>query len=496
MRVIDSQGRLLGRWNLIDVAVAVAVVIVVVLGYGAFLLFRTPVPIVASITPTQIFAQQEGTLLVAGEHLRPFLSARLDCGEREEACDSVVTPLLVPSPSSAEVNLTNLSAGTYDFVLLDEARELVRIPEAITVLPLTRSALAEMDIQAVGAFVFLSSADAAAITTGLSLNEELDLLDLEGRLNNVRLDALNARHLRRQLTGEPDIDGPMGRVLAIKPAEPGTQLLRVSEGDLELMESEGLRYMVRDFDTLRQRSVEVANDRLGNTVEALVTGKLQVPAILRLRCLIVAGRCTISGIPALKGALVPLAEWMPEHEKFERSVTHFVFRVDDLRPTTTPPTFVTADVELINAVVRVRFLASSEVAALPRVGDEDARVPVVLDTMVVTARHDGRNPRAAMTAVDAERRQVVTTTEFEGPLAPLRSWEKLGTMQPQRTSFQETMAMFEATLNVPVTQTSAGWQYAGQTVKVGSSFQFEGPTYAMGGWVIDMQLADETRTEN
>jgi hypothetical protein len=430
--VIDSRGRFLGRWNLIDAAVVAAVVIVVVLGYGAFLLFRTPVPIVESITPTRIFAQQAGTLLVAGESFRPFLNARLDCGEREEACNSFVTPLLVPSPSRAEVKLTNLSPGTYDFVLLDEARELVRIPEAITVLPLATPAVAQMDLQAVGAFVFLSGADAAAIKAGVSLNEELGLA---GGLIGV--------------AGRPDTEGPAVRVLAVEPAEVGTQELRVGDGAV---------------------------------LDTPVTGKLQVPAILSLRCLVVTGGCTIGGVPVMKDALVPLAEWVPEDEQFERSVTHFIFRVDDLRAAEAPVTFVSADVELVDAVVRVKFLASPEVAKLPRAGHEDA-AGLAVDEGV---RQDGRNVRASMISVDAERRDVVATQELAQP----------GATDQVRIAFQDTMTMFEATLRVPVSLTAAGWQYAGRPVKVGARFEFEGPTYVMGGWVLDMQLGDETHTKN
>jgi hypothetical protein len=100
------------------------------------------------------------------------------------------------------MKLTNLFPGTYDFVLLDEARELVRIPEAITVLPLATPALAQMDMQAVGAFVFLSGADAAGIKAGVLLNEEFGLA---GGLNGA--------------AGRSDTEEPLGRVLAVKPAE-------------------------------------------------------------------------------------------------------------------------------------------------------------------------------------------------------------------------------------------------------------------------------------
>jgi hypothetical protein len=97
------------------------------LSYGAFMLFREQPPIITSIQPMQVTQGQPNTLLLTGEGFRPFLVARL--GDFESS------GFLVESPTIAEVRMPDIPAGNYDFVLYDQARELVRMPGAITVVP-------------------------------------------------------------------------------------------------------------------------------------------------------------------------------------------------------------------------------------------------------------------------------------------------------------------------------------------------------------------------
>ena len=69
-----------------------------------------------------------------------------------------------------------------------------------------------------------------------------------------------------------------------------------------------------------------------------------------------------------------------------------------------------------------------------------------------------RAVRAAIVSVDTPPQTTVASTQID------------------RTTFQETMVTFEATLQVPVIMTSTGWQYAGRSLKVGTPFRFEGRT--------------------
>jgi hypothetical protein len=125
--VIDDRGRLLGVVNLIDALLVVVVGGVVAVVYGAFLLFRTPVPTIVSVTPTRIDEQTQATLKVAGKNLRPYLRAW--AGMKESS------GFLVLSPTQGEVLLPPLPSGTYDLVLFDEAQELARMPAAFKVGP-------------------------------------------------------------------------------------------------------------------------------------------------------------------------------------------------------------------------------------------------------------------------------------------------------------------------------------------------------------------------
>ena len=126
MPVIDDRGRLFGKLNLIDAIVMVVAMGLIPLSYGAFMLFREQPPIITSIQPMQVTQGDSATLLLTGEGFRPFLVARL--GDFESS------GFLVESPTIAEVRMPDIPAGNYDFVLYDQARELVRMPGAITVV--------------------------------------------------------------------------------------------------------------------------------------------------------------------------------------------------------------------------------------------------------------------------------------------------------------------------------------------------------------------------
>ena len=175
MPVIDDRGRLFGKLNLIDVITVAVLLGLIPLGYVAFLLFRVPMPIITSIEPTQIRRGDSATLKLRGSGFRPFLVARL--GDNESY------GFLVQSPTAAEVKVPDIPPGNYDLVLYDQARELVRIPGAVTVIA-TRvpSAPARwirpapplpppvMQLRVVGEFIGMSRDEAELIRGGLKLS--------------------------------------------------------------------------------------------------------------------------------------------------------------------------------------------------------------------------------------------------------------------------------------------------------------------------------------
>ncbi len=127
MQVIDEEGRIFGKFNLVDVVIGVVLLGVIPIVYGAFVLFRTPDPVIQSIEPNRVTVDSVGMLRLTGMYLSPSL--RVVIGDRP------AESFLVESQTSAEVRLPDLSAGTYDVVLLDEALELTRLVSALVVEP-------------------------------------------------------------------------------------------------------------------------------------------------------------------------------------------------------------------------------------------------------------------------------------------------------------------------------------------------------------------------
>ena len=184
MPVIDDRGRLFGKLNLIDVITVAVVLGLIPLAYGAFLLFRVPIPIITSIEPAQVTQGDSATLKLTGSGFRPFLVARFGVVESYG--------FLVQSPTIAEVKVPDIPAGNYDFVLYDQARELVRMPGAVTVNAIRvpsapgPSAPARwirpappipppvMQLRVIGEFIGMSRDVAELIRGGLKLSEPVD----------------------------------------------------------------------------------------------------------------------------------------------------------------------------------------------------------------------------------------------------------------------------------------------------------------------------------
>jgi hypothetical protein len=184
MSLIDDRGRLFGRINLIDAFVAVALLGLIPLAYGAFVLFRVPVPKITAISPAQVAERQEATLQITGEDLRPFLDVRFGTFASKG--------FLVQSPTRAEVKLPDLPAGTYDLTLLDQGQVLTVKPGALTV----GAPAVQLDVQAVGAFVGLNKDDAVLI--GI-----------------------------KSIVQPPGAGAPIAEVLALRPPEPRTSRVKI-----------------------------------------------------------------------------------------------------------------------------------------------------------------------------------------------------------------------------------------------------------------------------
>ena len=125
MQLIDEEGRIFGKFNLVDVLVVIVLLGIIPIAYSTFVLFQTPDVSIQSIEPNRVTADSVERLRVTGVNLRPSL--RVVIG------GSGVESFLVESQTSAEFRLPDLSAGTYDVILLDEEVEVARLVDAVTV---------------------------------------------------------------------------------------------------------------------------------------------------------------------------------------------------------------------------------------------------------------------------------------------------------------------------------------------------------------------------
>src|SRR5262245_17592829 len=128
MPLIDDRGRFLGKINLIDLALLVFAVLLVPLAYGAYLLFRTPAPILTGVSPNPLtFRKGEQRIVLKGENLRPFLRATVGPKDARN--------FFVGGPQTAEIVFDELPPGTYDVALFDPSEQIARLPNALTITP-------------------------------------------------------------------------------------------------------------------------------------------------------------------------------------------------------------------------------------------------------------------------------------------------------------------------------------------------------------------------
>ncbi|HVZ22639.1 MAG TPA: hypothetical protein VG871_16310 [Vicinamibacterales bacterium] len=126
------------RVNLFDAAVAVFVLVLIPIAYGTYLLFRTPHPVISSVTRVEITKEERrvagpnlvAKLKVRGSGLRPMLRASID--------DLPAVGFVFETPNSADLLVGSVPAGPHDLVLYDGVQEVARAPKAVTIQPIAR----------------------------------------------------------------------------------------------------------------------------------------------------------------------------------------------------------------------------------------------------------------------------------------------------------------------------------------------------------------------
>ena len=157
MTILDDRGRMTGRFNAVDVAASVVLFLLVPLAIAAYLLFRAPAPSLASITPKTLFEGRGQRLEIDGANLRPFMRVTFDT--------IPAASFLLGSTKYALVDMPELAPGVYDVVLFDYAREVARLPKALTIARLAGAVELEVD----GAFKAASDPLVAELKAGDAL---------------------------------------------------------------------------------------------------------------------------------------------------------------------------------------------------------------------------------------------------------------------------------------------------------------------------------------
>ncbi|MDP3716255.1 MAG: IPT/TIG domain-containing protein [Acidobacteriota bacterium] len=127
MALVDEHGRILGRFNLLDVAMAVLLLGLIPLGYGGYALFRVPLPRLTAVAPASVQFDKEMRVTIRGENLRPYMRVSLGTFQTRT--------FLFKDSTTAEVVFDGIPTGKYDVVLYDFAQERHRLAAALTIAP-------------------------------------------------------------------------------------------------------------------------------------------------------------------------------------------------------------------------------------------------------------------------------------------------------------------------------------------------------------------------
>lgn len=162
MTLIDRNGRVFGRFNLIDAALIAFVLLLLPVGYATFLLFRPARPVIESVTQVPVTDEERrvsgaGLLLtklkVRGNGFNPMLRARIG--------DAPAMGFVFETPNSADVIVGVVPPGKHDLVLMDGVQEVARAREAVEI-----QATEGPSIRAFGWLTRLSAATASTLQEG------------------------------------------------------------------------------------------------------------------------------------------------------------------------------------------------------------------------------------------------------------------------------------------------------------------------------------------
>lgn len=152
MPLVDDRGRLFGRLSLIDAILALLLLGLIPLSYGAYALFRTPMPRLTGVEPSTLVTGPNLRVSVKGEHFRPYMRVSFDSIQGNS--------FIFRNAGEALIDLNAMPPGVYDVVLYDVTQERSRLPKAFTLLP---TPLPDSTVVVVGNFGNLTAERAAGL---------------------------------------------------------------------------------------------------------------------------------------------------------------------------------------------------------------------------------------------------------------------------------------------------------------------------------------------
>jgi hypothetical protein len=152
MPLVDDRGRLFGRFSLIDAILALLIVGLIPLSYGAYVLFRTPMPRLTGVEPATLVMGPNLRVSVKGENFRPYMRVSFDSVQGNS--------FIFRNAGEAVIDLNAMPPGVYDVVLYDVTQERSRLPKAFTLLP---TPLPDSTVVVVGNFGNLTAERAAGL---------------------------------------------------------------------------------------------------------------------------------------------------------------------------------------------------------------------------------------------------------------------------------------------------------------------------------------------
>jgi hypothetical protein len=252
--LIDERGRLFGRWNLIDVAVALVVAAMLIFVAVGYALFRLPnPPVVTSLQPATVVEQTESRIQLKGRNFLPYLRVYLG---RTGSTDFVKRP----GDMDAQDAFTIVNGTQAEFLLETPTLAEVKLP------PLGPGTY---DIHFYDETKHLAVKEAAfAVVPQGASGGGFATLVAKGVF--AGLEAADAATLG---AGAPISwgDRAWGEVLSVDAPRPDVAQIAI-------------------------------NDRV---VPAAVAGRVQVPATLRVRCIVTRNECRVGATSVAPGNLLP-----------------------------------------------------------------------------------------------------------------------------------------------------------------------------------------------